>query len=482
MTLFAKQDVAIKTNPWQGQRIRIAFLLTHGFAARMVLRSGVARRLIAHGAEVVIISPNAGEAYFQQECLKEQVVLKQEPQSAGRVADWFRAYRSYLLDDVMHNVALKVKHELRSRDYPLSCFALAFVNRTVARSSLFRRLCRAFEYRINRSSRVRALLAELRPHLLVLPNPFGTHETLYLVHAKELGIPTVCQMLSWDNITSKGTPLLMPDSFISWGPIMTEEMVDLYHFPRPKIYQCGVSHFDVYFQKEQFTPREVVLQEMGLSLAYPYIFYGMVPPYSCPNEIDILAWLVERVNKDAFARPCSLVIRPHPQTISGVYARNPEELAKLRTLVGPRVALDIPPVLSEQLAWDLPKSDMLHLASLLYQSAMCLSANSTLSLDACMLDRPVINVAFDGWEEAPYERSARRGLDYIHMAKLLALGGIRVARSFTDLERHINAYLCDPCLDREGRAVSVAQECGVPDGHATERIAEVLAQLSRIGM
>jgi hypothetical protein len=446
----------------------------------MVLRSGVARRLVAQGIQVTIVSANADEAYFQQECAAEGVALGREPWKAGRVGDWFRANRPYLLDDVMNNVALTVKHELRFHRRPLAGLAMATLNRIVRRSPLFRRFSRAVEHRVNRASAVGALLTELRPDILVLPNPFGSVEALYLIHAKDLGIPTVCQMLSWDNITSKGTPVDMPDYFISWGPIMSQEIVEWYRFPREKVYECGVSHFDVYHRKTEFTPRDALLGDLGLDPQRPYIFYGMVPEYSCPNEVEILAELVERVNKDALARPCSLVIRPHPQTISGTYAQHPAELARLRTLVGPRVALDLPPVLSEELAWDLPKSDMIRLASLLHGSAMCLNANSTLCLDACMLDRPVIDVAFDGREELPYRRSARRGLDYIHMAKLLALGGVRVARNFDDLERLINAYLIDPALDHEGRVRSVTQECGVQDGRASERIAVVLGELCRM--
>jgi hypothetical protein len=458
---------------------RIAFLFTHGFAARMVLRSGVAQRLVDKGVKVVVISPNANETYFQQECRDEHVALRREPCERGRVADWFRANRPYLLDDVMNNVALRVNHERRFQKRPVSGMVMATVNRMLRHSSLFRRLSRAVEHRVNRAKEVKHLLTELRPDLLVLPNPFGAVEALYLIHAKELGIRTVCQMLSWDNITSKGTPVDMPDCFISWGPIMTREIVEWYRVPREKIYQCGVSHFDIYHRRSQLTPRQALLEELGLPPEDPYIFYGMGPEYACPNEVDILTELVARVNKNAFTRPCSLVIRPHPQTMSGAYAQRPQELSRLQALAGPRVALDVPRVLSDELAWDLPKSDMARLASLLHGSAMCLNANSTLCLDACMADRPVIDIAFDGWEELPFRRSARRGLDYIHMAKLLALGGVRVARSFTDLERHINVYLNDPGLDREGRMRSVAQECGIHDGRASERIADVLGQLCR---
>jgi hypothetical protein len=172
------------------------------------------------------------------------------------------------------------------------------------------------------------------------------------------------------------------------------------------------------------------------------------------------------------------VIRPHPQTISGDYARSKDELEALKRLVGPRVVLDIPPVLSEKLAWDLPKNDMHHLGELLFHSAMCLNASSTLCLDACVVDRPVIATLFDGWEELPYEKSARQAFDYIHFAKLLALGGVKVARSFPDLEEHINTYLRCPDLDQEKRSLSARMECGPRDGLAAERIASVLLRLA----
>lgn len=478
MSSFTNVDSVVEAPIRQTCDTHIAVLLTDGFAARTVIRSGVARWLIAEGARVTVISPNANESYFQQECQREGVALHQEPKSSGRIAQRFRVYRPYLLDDVINNPALKSKHIRQCEDRPLVARTMEIVNRTVARSPLFRKLSRTLECKINRSKEVQKLLTQLKPNLLVLPNPFGIEETVYLLHARELGIPVVCQMLSWDNITSKGTPLLMPDYFISWGPIMTQELVDVYDFPRDKIYECGVPHFDVYSQQGQLIPRDALLRELSLPLQQPYIFYGMVTGYSCPNEIDMLIWLADKVNRNAFDEPCSLVIRPHPQTISGFYSRTSGELERLKALAGPRVALDTPSLLSERLAWDLPKSDMYRLASLLAGSAMCLNANSTLCLDACMLDRPVVNIAFDGWEKLPYEKSVRRGLDYIHMAKLLALGGIRIAKSFSDLQMHINAYLRAPRLDWQGRMLSVAQECGPRDGRAVERVAKTLLQLA----
>jgi hypothetical protein len=98
-----------------------------------------------------------------------------------------------------------------------------------------------------------------------------------------------------------------------------------------------------------------------------------------------------------------------------------------------------------------------------------------------MLDRPVVNIAFDGWEGLPYERSARRGLDYFHMSKLLAIGGIQIAKSFSELETHINVYFRNPGLDREGQMLSVARQCGPRDGKGAVRVASTLLTLSKSG-
>jgi hypothetical protein len=461
--------------------MHIVFLLTDGFAARMMIKSGLAKCILSQGARVTVISPNTDERYFQEECRADGIMLKQPAWLRVRIAWRLRGYRAYLLDDVMNNSALRAAHRSIFEKRPVFGFTMSAINRTIARWPPFRRFSKAVMFQLSRCQKIKELLEEVGPDLLVVPNSFGAQETSYLLHARELGIPVVCQLLSWDNITAKGTPLLMPDYFISWGPIMTAEMMDWYRFPRERIYECGVPHFDVYSSNKELIPTYMLLRELHLPEVHPYIFYGMVTRMYCPNEIAILRWLADQVNKKAFTKPCSLVIRPHPQLMSGIYSMNTEEVGRLKALVSANVALAMPQVLSEELAWDLPKNDMYRLASLLAGCAMCLNASSTLCLDTCMLDRPVIDIAFDGWEELPYERSARQSLDYLHMAKLLALGGIRIARSFSDLESHINAYLCEPSLDQNGRMLSATQECGPRDGRAVERVAATLLKLARRG-
>jgi hypothetical protein len=444
----------------------------------MMLRTGITSRLRSQGAKVTVISPNANEAYFREQCELVDVNLRQSAIFPLHFANRFRAYRPYFMDDVLNNVALRSLHGSRFAKRRALGLMFKMINRTIAHSEGGRRLFREFERKVNRSKTVEALLQDLKPDLLVAPNPFGTEETVYILEARELDIPVVCPILSWDNITTKGTLLQMPDYFISWGPIMTDEIVKIYQFPRDRICECGVPHFDIYSRPEEFIPREKLLEYFQLPPGLPYIFYGTTVKMYCPNELQIITWLVDQINKDAFAKPCSLVIRPHPQMVTGMYSNDGKDLERLKTLVGPRVALDIPEIMSDQLPWDLAKGDMRHLASLLAGSAMCLNASSTLCLDACMSDRPVINIGFDGWEELPYEMSARQNLDFTHIAKLLKFGGIRVARSFDELREQIDTYLCHPELDHEARMVSVGNECGFRDGQSAARVANVLLEVA----
>ena len=458
---------------------RIACLISDGFEARLVIKSGVAKMLAAHGASVTVISPNADEPYFQKECGEDGLLLQQDPDDREKASIRFRRYRSYFLDDLSRNTSLRILHDLYFEERPILGRAMLEINRACARYPKAGALYRFIESHVNQSESVRRVLVNLRPDLLVVCNPYGIREVIYSLHARELGIPVACQLLSWDNVTCKGTPLIMPDYFVSWGPVMTEEITKYYSFPRDRVIDCGVPHFDIYSRKEELASPQAVLKSLHLPENDPYLVFGMVTPYCCPNELDLLLWLTHKINNRKFVKPCSLIIRPHPQTVSGYYARPARELGRLESLAGPRVGIHMPCLSSDRLYCDMPKSEMGRIASLLAGSALCMSAWSTLTLDASLLDRPVIALGFDGWDEMPYAKSARAGADYAHIAKLLSFGGVRVAKSFDELERHINAYLSNPGLDQTGRALAVAQECGPQDGQATERVAKSLMDLSR---
>lgn len=75
-----------------------------------------------------------------------------------------------------------------------------------------------------------------------------------------------------------------------------------------------------------------------------------------------------------------------------------------------------------------------------------------------------------------YDQSIVRYRDDTHQMTLVRTGGARIAHTPEELIRHINAYLCNPTLDAEGRHRIVKEQCWQLDGRASQRVAHAIVQ------
>jgi hypothetical protein len=66
-----------------------------------------------------------------------------------------------------------------------------------------------------------------------------------------------------------------------------------------------------------------------------------------------------------------------------------------------------------------------------------------------------------------------------HYRPVVELGAARFARSPEQLAEHVNAYLADPSLDREGRRKLAEMQVGVPVGESCRRVVDVLRGIAR---
>ena len=106
---------------------------------------------------------------------------------------------------------------------------------------------------------------------------------------------------------------------------------------------------------------------------------------------------------------------------------------------------------------------------------------STISIEACIFDTPVVNINFDGADE-PYVRSARRYYSFTHYVNITNRGAVRVATSPGEMVAMVARYLADPTLDAAGRRQVVADQCQFTDGRSAERVIQcVLDELGAVG-
>jgi CDP-glycerol glycerophosphotransferase (TagB/SpsB family) len=103
---------------------------------------------------------------------------------------------------------------------------------------------------------------------------------------------------------------------------------------------------------------------------------------------------------------------------------------------------------------------------------------STITLDAAICDRPVINIAYDLSPNLRYQaRLNQYYTEYDHYQTVLQCGAVRLARSHEELLSHIKTYLLHPEFEREGRKKLVGLWCGPNDGRAGKRLATSILQL-----
>jgi hypothetical protein len=254
----------------------------------------------------------------------------------------------------------------------------------------------------------------------------------------------VIELLSWDNITSKGHFPTLADYFLSWGPIMTQEVKEYYNFPADRIFEVGVPHFDKHITIPTPQANAEYLKSLALNPKKPYLFFGMSAPLYCPHEIDIVEWIAQEVNKGTFG-DIQFLVRLHPQNVRGDMADN-TWLLRLEKMKGERVAVDYPILEQSQLLWNTHQHDLIKLVNLMAGCTISLNSGSTLAIESLIHNKPVILTYFDAGFDLPWYKSIIRCANYIHIQKFVELGSAKVAHSFDELKSQIQKMIQEHML------------------------------------
>ena len=465
-----------------GVGVDICYIVSHGFASRMLTQTNLLGRLREQGLTVALVAPDRDDPVLAEYCRRHDILLEEFAPRPRWFNDDYLFKRRYYLEDIRANPAVWEKHLASTRYHParnpfkrLRPHWYYLMHRLIPRfPSIRERFQRKEEQRL-RSPAAEALLRRLRPRRLVSTYPVSLPEALLLHHARrDPAIETWIHLLSWDNITCKGRFVATADQYIAWGPVMRDELKAYYGVADERIHVCGVPHFDLHRDPRVAEARPDVLRALGLDPRRPYLVFAMSSPRFAPNEIDIVEWLADRVGEGAFG-DMQLLVRPHPQNVTGNLA-DASWLPRLRAMSDLRdVGVAFPKLVQSRLRWSMAEVDMLELAAILSGASVVLNSGSTVSIDALMHGKPVLITSFDADRQRDYWDSARRLMDYPHLKTLAELGGVEVVVDFPGLVRSLRAVLDEPTRGAERRAAALAAECHSDDGLATGRVVSVLA-------
>jgi len=167
--------------------------------------------------------------------------------------------------------------------------------------------------------------------------------------------------------------------------------------------------------------------------------------------------------------PPQLLVRVYPKDLTGRF----EPLRKAR-----------PDILFQKTAWErswlTPKyEDSFALINALRHCALGINIASTVSLELCMFDKPVINVGYNAPSASPNEYRFADFYEFDHYRPLVGSGAVEVARDPSEMREMIKNSLVRPERRRRQRKELIGKMFGPTlDGRSAERVAQALLKIA----
>ena len=359
--------------------------------------------------------------------------------------------------------------ELSRRQSPQRLLALA-LTQLAPRPSVARRLLRQL-YALYRPSRdeVRSAFDRVRPSLALVASP-GHYwlDHFVLDEARRRRIPTVCVILSWDNLYSRGPMCRRPDQLMVWSEEMRRQAIEVHQFPAERISVVGPLQFRFYQAPVTRTEIASVRARIGLGADEPFLAY-VCGARTARYDVEDVEALLDQLAEGPY-RDLRVVVRPHPQGAREEY----------EALLQRGVLLDRSPDLTDANTRPevLDVGVIRHMAGLLRAARFVVSSwGTTALLEACIFDTPSVQLR---WMDAvpraaPHEVQLVRDFQrYIHMRAFDATG----ARPYCDHPSQLNGVLGQLEAQAESysrrRQEAVASFTCLPLGNVVERVCQAL--------
>lgn len=454
----------------------VVISVPHGTSAGNMLRAGglLDRVLDAdRSATVVLLSPMSRDAAFVKEFSRDRVQFVDQPAHvpAGLEARLLAIVQaSYLSRGQTESVRIRLQ-EARANGIIRALPVKAVIGKLLVEPFTANGSRYALSDRLVSHPQMEALFDQHRPKLVVAANPGLVFSEVPLLRtARRRGVFSMAIDPSWDNFTNKLIPVRQVDRLVVWNDIMKMQAMDLHGYRGDAVRVAGAPQFDPHFRLR--TPREEFFRRIGADPSRKLIALTTTPRSLYSHHDHVL-----RALSAALAGALSgaqILVRLHPRDEMSAY----KEFEHMPGVILEKPFRDTVRV-ADGLAIDVMPEHQKHLGDTLCHADCVVNVASTISIEACIFDTPVVNICFDGPDAAPYVKSARRYYSFTHYVNITNRGAVRVATSPAEMVDMVARYLADPGLDAPGRKHVVMDQCQFIDGRSAERVIQCV--LDEIG-
>jgi hypothetical protein len=452
---------------------RLLIPITMVWVARNVVHSGLLKQLAAAGVEPVVLVPQDPPEEVAQRLDADGVTTVPLLSAESRATrfDWFiNAVLNFANVRRCAPATYRLRRRWYERHYPgktrLRNQAAAALSALFVGRRSHERLRRTWERRTISSFDLNHVIDQMKELrcTAVWANNWGMGaEAPYTAAAKELGIPAVASIISFDNVLTKG---IRPSfqRYLVWSErVAAELLASDPRISRERISVVGTPQFDFHRRPDLLWDRATTLERLGLAEGSRYLLYGAGREYHSPGEIDLVESIGRHLAEDPRLARHRMVVRLHPLDRADRWREREREREGGVTLCEPFT----PPVNGGGWSWS-SLDDQALLVSSLYHADACLSVASTIALDAAIVGTPAIGLRLDQGEDVPGEVYFD-AFDLDHYRPLCESGGLWVAHSWPELSTLLARAVEHPEDGKEERERMVGDICGPVDGQAGER-------------
>lgn len=309
------------------------------------------------------------------------------------------------------------------------------------------------------------LLQKNPPAVLIATGPNRFEEPGIVAAAKRLNIPVLAFIHSFDNISTKSRMVFKYDGYLLWSEQMKQELAHFYpESCRVPTYIIGAPQFDVFFQKRFQQTRKEFCESQGLDENRPIILYALGSPNFLREHHGGLE-MAAKVSRGDLGN-VQLLVRPHPQFDDG-------ENAKVFRNFGSSVVIQRTGQAGSALADRFQaESEINEWVNTFRHADVVVNLSSTVSIDAAIFDRPVVNLDYDPEPGQP-NQALVKDVNHLwtHFKPIAESGGVWLVNNLEEMVGAVRTYLAHPELHREKRRWIAEYVCGYLDGQCGERLA-----------
>ena len=283
--------------------------------------------------------------------------------------------------------------------------------------------------------------------------------------AQRLGLTTISTLTAWDNLSTKGRMPIHYSHYLVWSEWMREELIKTHpDIDNKLITPVGPPDLDFHFNNRKIMSKEKFCSLFNLDIHRPIILFSPGPSGQSPNQPEMVERVYLAMKDGSIKNNPQLFVRSHPVGDFSYWESFKEKY--------PQISFSEYGGLDGDIGrdWNPTMTDLDILIASLYHCSLMINFSSTITLEAFIYDKPVINIAYDFDRESFFHEYTANAYSVDSYRPVVETKSTKIAYSNDDVVRYANEYLKNPKLDSENRKKLLKLIVGFVDGKTHRRI------------